>query len=45
VADFENLEPLARLAAERLETQMLAEVAAQTRLTLEGPPATLPAGP
>lgn len=44
VADFENLEPLARLACDKLRIQTLAEVTAQSRLD-EAPEATLPAGP
>lgn len=45
VADFENLEPLARVAVERLETQTTTDLTAQRRLDVQAPPATLPAGP
>lgn len=45
VADFENLEPLARFAHDRLTTLTLADVTAQRRLAIEAPPASVPADP
>lgn len=44
VADFENLEPLARFACDRLVEQTLAGVSAQSRLPAAAPEAP-PAGP
>jgi len=43
VADFENLEPLAKFACEKLKTQLLAPLKAQARL-LEAPEGAAPAG-
>ena len=45
VADFENLEPLARFACSGMERKLLADVTGQSRLPLEGSPAPAPAGP
>lgn len=45
VADFENLEPLARIALDRLEAQTFADLNAQRRLDVQAPQATLPVGP
>jgi uncharacterized protein YprB with RNaseH-like and TPR domain len=44
VADFENLEPLARFACDTLQDKMLQELNAQARLPTRSPRAT-PAGP